>query len=111
MVLLACVGGLPLLACACAFAGFLLYFLPVPACPLLRLFATHTLRTTVTAAIETSALCSGGHTYTSTTQALGWCERPTDAYVSSRPLLQTLDIEKHRCPHDDSYKRSILTTF
>ena len=36
----ACVGGLTFLACACAFDGFLLYFLLVSACPLPRLFVT-----------------------------------------------------------------------
>ena len=38
MVLLACVGGLTLLACACAFDGFLLLFLPVSTGLPLRLF-------------------------------------------------------------------------
>ena len=40
VVLLACVGGLTSLACACAYQGFLFLFLLAPACPLLRLFAT-----------------------------------------------------------------------
>ena len=46
MVLLACVGGLTLLACACAFAGVLLYCPLVSACPLLRLFVTADSRAT-----------------------------------------------------------------
>ena len=43
-MLLASGGGLTLLTCGCAFDGFLLSFLLVSACPLLRLFVTGNVR-------------------------------------------------------------------
>ena len=41
VVLLACVGGLTFLACACAFDGYLLQILLVSTSQVLRLFVTH----------------------------------------------------------------------